>query len=354
MKVGTRASAASLAVLTIVAAACSSGSTPSASAAAASAPASASASQVAVASPSTSGKKLKLCASQATNSNPFSAAEATGFKDEAAALGADYSSAIADEDANKQLQQITDMITAGCDGIVVVASSAKAIGDGIRGLNAKIPIITADRTVDPPYGGMGGANPVLHVGWSDPKLGEITAQLVVKACEGKDPCNLIIEQGTLGSTPEIARTKAVQAAVAAHPNIKLLDMQPNNFDPGVATTLTESLIAKYPKIDVITTYNDAASLAVISVLKQNNRFDGVKVIGNGGSKAGTESIAAGEMFGTAWVSPSGAAKVAFQALADLIKGKTPANMATVDGLPTAVYDVVEVTKDNVAQYPGDW
>jgi ribose transport system substrate-binding protein len=307
--------------------------------------------------PSASAAALKLCAAKATTSNGFDAGTLDGFKQEAAALGASFAFADAKEDANTQIQQLTDMITSGCSGIAVHSASAKALGDGIRNLNATIPIITFDRLVDPPYGGTSGANPRLHVGWSELDLAKITGDLVVAACKTRNPCNLILMTGVAGSSPSIFRTKGVVDAVAANPNIKMIDQQPDNWDPQGAATLTESLITKHKDIDVIVNYNDGAALAIVSTLKQNNRFQGkngqVQVIGNGGSKAGLASISAGEMFGTAYVGPVSYAKKAFDILKDIIDGKT-VTTEDVDGRPTVLLPVGAVTKDNAAQYPGEW
>lgn len=317
--------------------------------------------------------KLKLCAAKATTSNGFDAATLEGFREQAATLGAEFAFADAEEDANTQIQQITDMITAGCSGIAVHAASAKALGDGIRNLNASIPIITFDRLVDPPYGGQDGANPRLHVGWSELDLARITGDLVAAACEGRDPCNLVLMSGVQGSSPSIFRTQGVKDAVTANPNIKLIDEQPDNWDPQNAATLTESLIAAHPQIDVIVNYNDGASLAIVEVLKQNDRFSGpngqTQVIGNGGSQAGLASILAGEMFGTAYVGPKSYAHDAFDILKMIIEGETvetvevcddpdpaasPAASAGATCRPTVLLPVTMVTKDNAADYPGEW
>jgi ribose transport system substrate-binding protein len=179
--------------------------------------------------------------------------------------------------------------------------------------------------------------------------------------------------GVQGSSPSIFRTQGVRDAVAANPNIVLIDEQPDNWDPQNAATLTESLIAAHSDIDVMVNYNDGASLAIIEILKQNDRFEGangqVQVIGNGGSQAGLDSIIAGEMFGTAYIGPKSYAHTAFDILKDIIDGEPVETVEVCDDpsasegaeteaplecRPTVLLPVTMVTAENAAEYPGEW
>jgi ribose transport system substrate-binding protein len=297
----------------------------------------------------------KICVAYHSSAATFNVVDREGKDARAKELGIEIVQADATEDADKQTQQIRDFVTAGCTGLIVQAVDATATAVAVKELaDSGIPIVTGDRFVDLPYGGPDGANPKVHVGWSDFERGKLSGAVVVKACEGKDPCRVVLEEGTAGSAPQIEITRGIEAAIADHANIKIVDRQNHNFDPSQAVTVTEALLTKYRKgdIEVIVSHDDNTAIAALEAAEAAGRGE-LAVVGSGGSKAATDAIAAGRMYGTSKISPTDYGRLAVDTIVNLMR-KQPVTAVEQDGRPTVQMTLIEVTKDNVADNPGEW
>ncbi len=298
---------------------------------------------------------MKICVAYHSSAATFNVVDRKAKEARAAELGVDIAQADANEDADKQAQQIRDLLTAGCDGLIVQAVDVTATAEALRPLvNSKIPMITGDRFVDMKYGGPHGANPKVHVGWSDFERGRITGEIVVDACKNKDPCRAVLEEGTAGSAPQIELARGVEAAIANHPNIKIVARQNNNFDPAQAVTVTEAFLTKYRKgeLDVIIADDDNSAIAALEAAEAAGRKE-INVVGSGGSKAATDAIAQGRMYGTAKISPINYGRLAVDTIVALVRGED-VKVVEQDGRPTVPVPLVLVTRSNVAQNPGEW
>jgi ABC-type sugar transport system substrate-binding protein len=102
----------------------------------------------------------KICVAYHSSAATFNVVDREGKATRAAELGVEIVQADATEDADKQTQQIRDFVTAGCTGLIVQAVDATATAVAVEELaDSPIPIITGDRFVDLPYGGLTGPNP---------------------------------------------------------------------------------------------------------------------------------------------------------------------------------------------------
>ncbi len=297
----------------------------------------------------------KLCVAYHSSAATFNVVDRESKEATAKELGVEIVQADATEDADKQTQQIRDFVTAGCTGLIVQAVDATATGVAVKELaDSDIPIVTGDRFVDLPYGGADGPNPKVHVGWSDFERGKISGDIVVKACADKDPCQVLLEEGVAGSAPQIEITRGIEAAIADHPNVKIIDRQNNNFDPSQAVTVTEALLTKYQEgqVDVIVTHDDNTAIAALESAESAGRTE-IAVVGSGGSKAATDAIAAGRMYGTSMISPTAYGRLAVETIVHLMRHE-PITAVEQDGRPTVQMQLLLVTKDNVADHPGEW
>ena len=278
-------------------------------------------------------------------------------KELAEEMGVNVKFAFAENDAAKQNQQVAEFMTAGADAVVVAPVDVDASLPGITAYaDAEEPIITSNRFVNGDYGDVDGANPKVHTGFSDFEIGRNLGELMVVACGDKDPCNVIMEQGTIGSSPQIERDRGAFEVLDANPAINVIDKQTNDFQQSKAIELTDQLLVKHPtgSIDVIGVHDDASAVGVVTSVERAGRQDEINVVGVGGSMEGVDAIAEGRMFGTVWVSPRLDGILALEAAVALLNGETPEGLAEIEGRPTVPVPIVQVTSDNVADYPGEW
>jgi len=155
---------------------------------------------------------------------------------------------------------------------------------------AKIPVILEDRTIS--------AAPSLYATWlGDNFLKEgTTAGLWAKKMVGTTPTNMVVLEGTTGSSPAIDRAKGFNAAIAGSP-ITLLDSQTGNFTRAGGKTVMEGFLQKYGKtINLLFAQNDDMGLGALDAIKAAGLTPGkdIKIVSIDGTHDGLTALAQGE------------------------------------------------------------
>ena len=279
-----------------------------------------------------------------------------GAQAEAEKLNVDLTITDAKNDAQTMNDQVNTMIVGGIKGLAVAAVDTTANKSAAQAAtDANIPMITSNRTLDLKYGGVGGANPIVHTGFNDYQMGGFQGDLLIKACEGKDPCNVALQVGTLGASPQIDREKGLMDKIASTPSIKIVMRETNSFDPVKAADVTQTMLQKSKDISFMLCQTDPEALAAATVLKEQGLEGKIGVIGIGGSKEGVEAVASGKMFGTVRVSGADDGGTSLRTLYSVVTNKgADLKVDTSGDRPTVIVDALVITKDNAADNPGDW
>ena len=303
-----------------------------------------------------STEKVKLGIALPAGNQTFWTAWIKGAQEEAAKLGAEVTITDAKNDAQTMNDQINTLIVGGIKGLAVASvdpTANKAAAQAAT--DANIPMITSNRTLDMPYGGLTGANPKLHTGFNDLQMGGFQGDLLIKACEGKNPCNVALQVGTLGATPQVQREKGLMDKIAGTPSIKIVMRETNDFDPVKAADVTQTMLQKNKNIDFLLAQTDPEALAAATVIKEQGLEGKIGVIGIGGSKEGVEAVASGKMYGTVKVSGHDDGATSVRTLFAIVTGKQAELKVDTSGeRPTVVVDALIITKENAKDNPGDW
>ncbi|WP_416050545.1 sugar ABC transporter substrate-binding protein [Cupriavidus basilensis] len=188
----------------------------------------------------------------------------------------------------EQMSQIEDVIVKKADAIVFVPVDYKAMGPGVKKINAaNIPVVNVTDKSDV-------GNFVSFIGASDYDLGLKTATHLFKAMGGKG--NVVLLEGIKGSLTNIDRVKGMHDALKAFPGIKLVASQPANYQRLQALQVMENLMQSYPQIDGIFATNDAMAIGAIEALQGANRK--ALVSGINGTQEAIDAIKAGTMLAT--------------------------------------------------------
>lgn len=276
-----------------------------------------------------------------------------GVEDKAAELGVEVTFTDARNDTNTQLEQVNSLIVTGVDGIVLPPVDTTSLTGAAQATDdAGIPMITSNRALDMDYGGADGTNPRVHVGFNDVEVGRQQGELVTSLC-GTDPCSVALLMQPLGSTPQIERTQGLKEVLDQTSTIEIVTEQSDNLDANTAQELTRTILQQYPDLNVIASQYDDTAIAAAQVVNELGRSD-VRVVGIGGSKSGIAGVESGELTGTVWVSPRTDGAVALEAIVAILRGEELTDVQEVNGRPTVPVGLVQVTKENVAEYPGEW
>ena len=178
-------------------------------------------------------------------------------------------------DPNEQIKQIENFITQGVDAILIhVVDQTIAPTITKECLAANIPLVYFNRKPDDAALSAGKA-----VAVASPELvaGNLEGEYVAKKLGGKG--NVAILMGTMGSAPQIGRTKGSKDVIAKYPGMKVVREQTANFQRPDAVTVVENWLASGEKIDAIIANNDEMAIGAVLVLEEKKMKDKVLVTG---------------------------------------------------------------------------
>lgn len=247
-------------------------------------------------------------------------------------------------DASKQLSQAEDFIAKGVDMIALCGVESSVSEKIVKTANeAEVPIIAFTNSIgDNPSGEFEGL--VTYIGQNEQETGALTAQ-IAKNLLGEKGGKAVLIEGVPGTTPQVLRRKGVEEALKGS-NIEIVYKQTSNWEKEQALKITEDLIQKKMAFDVIICQDDNSATGAGQALLDASMKDKVKVIGLGGSKDGLKAVKDGVIDGTTYMSAVEEGSLVIQMAAKHLAGEK------VD--PVTQIKQVEVNKDNVDEFNGEW
>jgi ribose transport system substrate-binding protein len=171
----------------------------------------------------------------------------------------------ADNDANKQVGQVNNLITQKVDAIVFIAQDATAAAAGVKAANkAKIPVIAVDQK---PQSGNGKL--ATYIATNSVAAGEELCIWLFKQIGNKGEIGIL--RGVLGSTAEVERSQGCNNALAKTPGIKVVAEATENWDETQAYKAVQNMLQANPGITAIYGESDAMGLGAAKAAKDANR-----------------------------------------------------------------------------------
>lgn len=185
----------------------------------------------------------------------------------------------AQQKQENQIKAIRNFIQQDVDYIVVapvvetgwetVLAEAKAAG---------IPVILSDRMMKLSDNSLY----TCWVGGNFLKEGQDAAAwldaYVKKAGRTNEDINVVILQGTIGSSAQVGRTQGVTEGLAKNPKYKLLAKQTGEFTQAKGQEVMESFLKAYKDIDVVIAENDNMAFGAIDAIKAVGKVPGKDII----------------------------------------------------------------------------
>lgn len=175
-----------------------------------------------------------------------------------------------------QIKAIRGFISQRVDYIVF----APVLEDGwetvlLEAKDAGIPVILVDRKIS-------DADEELYTTWigTDKEKEGRNAGLwlesyLTKQGRTEEEINIVVLQGTPGSSAQIGRTEGFDAVAAEHSNWNILEQVNAEFTTAKGEEVMAQLIEKYPDIDVVVSQNDDMTFGAIEALKEAGIETGV-------------------------------------------------------------------------------
>jgi ribose transport system substrate-binding protein len=200
----------------------------------------------------------------------------------------------------KQIADVEDLISRGVDLIMMSPREAQALVPAVEAIKkAGIPLIVLDREVV-------GDDYNVFIGGNNLQIGEELGKYVLGTVG--DKFSYLELEGIPGATPTIQRHEGFTSQFEGHPDIKLLDAQPANYDLAPAIPIVEDWLTKYKgQFQAIYAHSDPMILGAINVLKEAGYQPGeVFLIGVDGQREAFEAIKDGWLQATAIYATGGA------------------------------------------------
>lgn len=188
----------------------------------------------------------------------------------------------------EQLSQVEDAIVKKPNALLFTPVDYKALVPAIEKVNAAgIPVTgLTDK--------LAGGQIVSFIGAEDYRLGLETGQSLLKAMGGKG--NVVVLEGVKGAISSTDRVKGFTDALKEFPNVKMVAMQPANYQRLQALQVMENIMQSHPQIDGVLAANDAMATGVVEAMSAANRK--AMVAGINGSQEAIDLIKAGKMHAT--------------------------------------------------------
>lgn len=200
---------------------------------------------------------------------------------------------VAEDDTNKQISDIEDLVTRGIDLLIVSPHVADPLTPIVREVyESGIPVIVVDREVS-------GDAFTTFIGASNVLIGEAAGKIIAEELNGKG--NVIELQGTAGASPTIGRGEPMRAILEEYPDIKLIASQNCDYDEMTALETMENLLQVHGpgEIDLIYAHADNMALGAMKAIDAAGRSeDGIRIIGIDAQKQAFEAIMNGTFVGT--------------------------------------------------------
>ena len=212
----------------------------------------------------------------------------------------------AQQKQENQIKALRNFITQGVDYILFTGVVSTGWEEVLAEVNeAEIPLILVDRLPDciddidyvAAFGGDFVEEGRRQVAWAGEYLKSI----------GRDSedVNVVIMEGTTGTSAQTGRTEGNLAAMEEYPFLKLVGQQTGNFTRAEGQAVMESWLKSIDKIDVLIAQNDDMALGAIDAIKAAGLVPGedIIIVGCDSVKAAFEAIVAGEMNATIECTP---------------------------------------------------
>lgn len=280
---------------------------------------------------------------------PFPAAISQGIKDKASELGVEVVEFDAQGKAEKQSNDVQDLIGQSPDGVLLLPVDSGVAAGLVDQLEAAgIPTVAVasqvgdpkTRDIDDVYPGL-----VALVTQAEVDAGRKAGELALQAVP--DGGKMAVVEGAAGFAEVQTRFEEFLApAEEAGVEFDVVARQPGDWVPDKAQSACQNMLASNPDIDLFYAQSDDMAVGCAKAVKAAD--SDAAVVGIGGSKLGIDAVKSGEVYGTVCYKPEDMGQLAMQVLYDHLTGakKYDAEFVT--------YETPAISKENVEECQPQW
>jgi ABC-type sugar transport system substrate-binding protein len=229
-----------------------------------------------------------------------------------------------EDSVEKQLNDIDSLIAKKVDGIIMDGNSFEGCSPAVVACKkANIPMVqVVTYTQNEDYH--------TFVGTDVKSSGFMAADAIAKAVGEKG--NVFMIEGMMGASGQINRSAGISEGLAKYPGIKLVEKQTGEWSKDKSIALAENWLTKYPKIDGIVAQNDGMALGAMNACIAAGRTS-IKLVGIDGDSEALQAVIDGTFSATILDDVWTEARLAVEAMRDILAGKDVPKKIIVDYVP---------------------
>lgn len=208
----------------------------------------------------------KIGVSLADQKSLFYIAEADGIKTACDEQGVECVILSADNDAQRQVQQVNDLLAQDIDALIFTAQDATAASAGVKAASeAGVPVIAVDQKPQDENAELLAT----YIATDSVKAAEALCTWMFGQMGGSGEIGIL--QGVKGSTAEVERSQGCDQALAANPDITVAATDIANWDETEAYNATTNMLQANPNITAIFGESDAMGIGAAKAARDQGR-----------------------------------------------------------------------------------
>ncbi len=165
--------------------------------------------------------------------------------------------------------------------------------------SAGIPVIAVDRSISEEDSDLYTTWIGTDSYWEGEQAGRWLEEDLKKHHEEEDEINIVVLQGTMGSTSQIGRSKGFELVASEHRNWFILNQESGDFTTAKGKEVMQKFLRQYDTIDVLVAQNDDMAFGAIEAIKESGQYvgagDDIRIISFDGGRAALELVKSGEI-----------------------------------------------------------
>ncbi len=251
----------------------------------------------------------------ASDTNPFYIAMRKGVTIRAKQLGWKVRIVVANEDVNKQVNGVQDLVAQKVDGILISPIDRIATGAAYEAAHkAKIPIISIARGAKSKY-------QTLHVAMDEVRIGKDIAAWIAKKTGGRGKVAMIAGPAGSGTFRNLAN--GFQNEIKKNPCMRVVFKRTVPLTREEGLKQTEDILVSHPDVRAIYGANDELALGAAQVVGATGKKGGIIITGMNGVPPALAAVAKGRMDMTVVLNPVAWGILGVNVMDRYLKGERP-------------------------------
>ena len=240
-----------------------------------------------------------------------------------------------ENDVEKQITLIEDLISQKVSGLAVSASDVAAVVPPLeRGLEKNIPFVILDSDAMT-------EKKVAFIGTDNFRGGQLAGEYLVQQLKGKGKVALIT--GVPGQQAHVSRRDGFLDAIGKAEGINLVATQPANSDRSLAMKVMENILQAHPDVQAVFVTSATMAMGAERAVKSGKKEGQIVLVGFDASREILLAIGKGEVSATIAQNPFQMGYLVVKELYYAVQGKEP----TVKRIDTGT---AVVTTENYKEY----